>query len=45
MPNMVVHSPKGKRRVNFPMYARYAASHTPAQFAKVEAALARKKIY
>ena len=43
--NNVVHAPKGKRRVNFPMYVLYASRRTPAQFAKVEAALARKGIF
>lgn len=44
MPN-ILHAPKGKRRVNSPAFIRWAMSHTPAQVAKVQAALARKGIF
>ena len=43
--NKVVHSPAGKPRVNSPAFIRWAMSHTPAQVAKVQAALARKGIF
>lgn len=44
MPN-ILHSPKGKRRVNSPAFIRWAMSRRPEQVAKVTKALAKKGLF